>query len=176
MYIAIFLCCFASNLRAQQAAKVQWMSWEQAVEKAKSQPNKILIHIFTEGCTPCKNMDNSTFLSPEVVNLINGNFYPVKLDAKSKKDIIYNGKNLEYKCQNGMCYHELAFDLTGGSLSFPSVVFMDESMNSIGTIPDYKDANEFLCYVEYYGYGYSTKMTFAKYKDWRKRHHPTANK
>lgn len=159
-----------SQSAAQRQANINWMSWEQAVEKSKGQPHKILIHIFTDGCTPCKNMDLTTFIAPDVVDLVNNNFYPVKLDARSKKDLQYNGKKLMLKCDNGVCVHEFAMTLTNGTLSFPSCVFLDENMNTIGSIPDYKDPKQFASYVKYYAYGYSTKMPFTRFLEYEKRH------
>jgi thioredoxin-related protein len=170
LYILLLFTIFSEPAWSQQASRVNWMTWEQAVSKTKNDPRKIMVHIYTEGCNPCKYMDNTTFASQEVVDLINKKFYSVKLDAKSKDALKYDGKSLQYKCSSGSCFHELAWELTGGSLSFPSVIFLDEGQANIGTIPDYKDANQFLLYVEYYGFGFSSKMPFSKYPSYRKKH------
>ena len=78
-YILLFFAGgFLLTNKAQSQVKVNWMTWDQAVEKSQGQAHKILIHIYTDGCTPCKNMDATTFVSPEIVELINNNFYPVK--------------------------------------------------------------------------------------------------
>ena len=171
LYILLFFAVgFFTLSEAQSQVKVNWMTWDQAVEKSQGRTHKILIHIYTEGCTPCKNMDATTFVSPEIVELINNNFYPVKLDARSKKDLTFNGKKLIFKCENGTCFHEFAMQLTNGTLSFPSCVFLDENMDTIGSIPDYKDPKQFASYVKYYAYGYSTKMPFTRFLEYEKRH------
>ena len=162
-YLLLF---FMLSLFSQSwSQNINWMTWDQAVEKSQmASHKKILIHIYQDGCQPCKNMDLTTFVAPEVVDLVNNNFYPVKLDARSKKELTYNGKKLVLKCENGSCVHEFAMTLTNGTLSFPSCVFLDESMDNIGSIPDYKDPKEFALCVKYYASGASTKMTFQKFK------------
>ena len=106
MNIKLYLLSFfmLSLLSQSWSQNINWMTWEQAVEKSQQASHKkILIHIYTDGCQPCKNMDLTTFVAPEVVDLVNNNFYPVKLDARSKKDLTYNGKKLVLKCENGTC-------------------------------------------------------------------------
>ena len=168
-YLLLF---FMLSLFSQSwSQNINWMTWDQAVEKSQmASHKKILIHIYQDGCQPCKNMDLTTFVAPEVVDLVNNNFYPVKLDARSKKELTYNGKKLVLKCENGSCVHEFAMTLTNGTLSFPSCVFLDESMDNIGSIPDYKDPKQFALYVKYYASGASTKMPFTKFEKGEKRH------
>ena len=40
----------------------------------------------------CKRMKDEVLTDPQIIKLINENFFPVMLDGKSKKPIIYNGK------------------------------------------------------------------------------------
>jgi thioredoxin-related protein len=176
LYILLIFVINSLQSVSAQENKVNWMTWDQALEKSKETHHKIMIHIYTEGCTPCKSMDLTTFASPQVAQMINNNFYAVKLDAKSKKELMLNGKKLAYKCESGACYHELSMELTNGSLSFPSVVFLDEEFNNIGAVPDYKDAKQFGLYVEYYAGGYSSKMTFKRFEEMKKRKNSTHHK
>jgi thioredoxin-related protein len=169
IYIFLFFAFFASSAFAQHTPKVNWLSWDEAIEKNKHNPGKILVHIFTDGCGPCKTMEGTTFITPNIVNLINGNFYPVKFDARNKRELNFNGRKLNYTCNSGSCYHEFAMELTSGSLSYPSVVFLDENLNTVGAIPDYKDPKQFALYVEYYAHGHSKKMTFHRFCEYKKR-------
>ena len=58
---------------------VHWLTFEQAVEKAKTTKKPIFIDVYTTWCGWCKVMDKNTFSDPAVAKVLNEQFYPVKL-------------------------------------------------------------------------------------------------
>ena len=46
---------------AQTADEVKWMTFEQAVERSKTEKRKIFIDVYTDWCGWCKVMDKKTF-------------------------------------------------------------------------------------------------------------------
>ncbi|MFN0200455.1 MAG: thioredoxin family protein [Bacteroidia bacterium] len=146
------------------AQNVQWITWEQMIEKSKYEKRKIVVDIYTEGCMPCKNMDLTTFANPTVAKSLNDCYYAVKFDAKQKNEMHYKDRNYEYDCNHGTCFHTLAFELTSGQLSFPSVVFLDENMNIIQQLPNFQEANHFYNVMGWVCQNYYKKMPFSNYK------------
>lgn len=131
--------------------KVQWMSLEEAQEKAKTEKRKIFIDVFTDWCGWCKRMDESTFVDPEIAKYLNENYYPVKLNAEQQQDIIFNNKTYHFRKNGARGYHELAAELLNNRLSFPTVVFLDESLNLIQSIPTYLEATKLEVILNYFG-------------------------
>ena len=121
---------------------------------SKNKKKKILIDLYTDWCGWCKVMDKNTFANEEVANYINKYYYPVKLNAEHKEDIKFNEKVYSYVSSRGKGYNEFALELTGGKLSYPSVVFIDEDMNIIQPIQGYQEAKDFIKIAKYFGEDY----------------------
>jgi thioredoxin-related protein len=131
--------------------KVQWMTMEEALEKSKTDKRKIFIDVFTDWCGWCKRMDESTFVDPSVAQYLNDNFYAVKLNAEQQQEIVFNNKTYSFRKNGARGYHELAAELLNNRLSFPTVVFMDETLNVIQPIPGYLEAPKLETILNYFG-------------------------
>ena len=74
--------------------KINWISLEKAQEYSSKYNQKILIYFFKKNCEYCDKMQKETLSDPAIINLINTNFYPVKIDSRTKDIISYNGRNI----------------------------------------------------------------------------------
>lgn len=125
--------------------KIEWLTWEEAVQRMEKEPKKMFIDVYTEWCGWCKKMDKSTFLDPKVVKAMNAEFYAVKLDAEQKADIVYNNTTLRFRADAGRRgIHELAYSLLDGKMSYPSFVYLDEKQHRITISPGYKTGDMML--------------------------------
>ncbi len=149
---------------AQTASPVKWMSFEEAVEKTKTEKRKIFIDVFTEWCGWCKVMDKSTFPDAEIVKLLNEKFYAVKLDAEQTSDIVFQGTTFKYVAMGSRGYHQLAAALLKNQMSYPNSVFLDEEYRIITTIPGYHKPEEFHFYLSYLGNDVYQKMNINDYQ------------
>ena len=145
------------------AQDIQWMSWEEAVNRSQSDrdPKKLFVDVYTDWCGWCKKMDKDTFQNPEVAKYMQANFYMVKLDGEGKEPIEYNGKTFKFVPSGRNGYHELAVALLQGKLSYPTVVFLDESRNMLSPVPGYQKVGPFLHIARYFG------DNIYKEKDWK---------
>ena len=141
----------ASKKTSNSANKINWMTIEEAQERAKKEPRKIYIDVYTEWCGWCKRMDKSTFIDPAVVKYINSNYYAVKLDAESKKPITFNGKEFKYVAEGRRGYNEFAATILQGKMSYPTSVVLDESSRIIQPIPGYVDGPTMDKILHYFG-------------------------
>ena len=144
--------------------KIAWLTWEEAIEMNEKAPRKIVVDIYTEWCGWCKRMDASTFSKAEIADYINANYYAVKFDAELKEDIIFKGKTYSYVANGRRGYHALAAEITGGMLSYPTTVFLDEEMNVIQAIKGYKDPNSFEQIATYFGGNNHKKQPWETYQ------------
>ena len=143
---------------------IKWMSFEQAVEKSKTEKRKIFIDVYTDWCGWCKVMDKNTFPDPEVAKLLNEKFYAVKLDAEQTADINFRGTTFKFVPYGNKGVHQLAAALLNNQLSYPNFVFLDEEFRIIPVIPNsyslpgYRKPEEFHIFLSYVGNDYYQKI------------------
>jgi uncharacterized protein YyaL (SSP411 family) len=97
--IFLTLVLFSVQVSAQNH-KVNWMTWEQAIEANKTHKKKIFIDLYTDWCGWCKVMDRNVFSDSAVAAYMNEHFYCVKFNAESKNDIKYQNVVFKYKAEN----------------------------------------------------------------------------
>lgn len=138
---------FSSTLSAQEA--IQWMTVEEAQEAIKKEPRKIMIDVYTHWCGPCKMMMNSTFKTPGIIKYINENYYAVKFDAEGPDPVVFKGHTFENKNydpnrrgRNGT--HDFTYGIANvnGRVAYPTLVFLNESLDIITPIQGYLKANQ----------------------------------
>jgi thioredoxin-related protein len=145
----------ASTGIAQQSApapsdKIKWVDIEEAQALNKKKPKKIFVDMYTDWCGWCKKMDASTFINPVIVKYMNDNYYAVKFNAERKDTVTFNGKNYINSNPSGSrASHQLAQELLGGRMSYPSFVFLDENLAKVTTVPGFRKAPEFEAILNY---------------------------
>lgn len=147
------------------AQKINWMTFQEAVELNRTAPKKIFIDTYTDWCGWCKKMDQTTFQDSLVVAYMNENYYAVKLDAEMSDTIVFGGYT--YVNEGGMNgrrgTHQLAAALLQGKMSYPSYVFMNEKNQLITVAPGYMDASQFLPVLKYIGTDAYLRQSFKDY-------------
>jgi thioredoxin-related protein len=140
------LMAFKSHINKYPLSKVNWMTWEQAVNANKIKKKKIFIDVYTDWCGWCKVMDKETFANDTVVTYLNQNFYAVKLDAEQKEKIIFQNNTFEYVLpeEGNRGVHTLAYALLDGKMSYPTVVYLTEEFERIMVSPGYKQKTQLM--------------------------------
>lgn len=143
---------------------VKWMSFEQAIEKSKTEKRKIFIDVYTDWCGWCKVMDKNTFSEAHIAKILNEEFYPVKLDAEQTGDIQFQGNTFKFVPYGNKGTHQLAMALLNNQMSYPTVVFLDEDFRMIQPLAGYQKAEEFHKIITFIGEDHYKKM---KWSDWQ---------
>lgn len=191
----LFICTIsvlAFAFKSDEASPVHWMSFEEAVAKAKKEPRPIMIDIYTSWCGPCKLMAKNTFGDKQVADYLNKNFYCVKFDAEGydtvklnvtvKDTIRENGKVKEIKDKQQTIKfvnpapkgtpkstHQFASSILDGQMAYPSIVFLNPSVQRLNIIKGYHTKEQFEPIIRYFGSGaYQTKT----YEDYTKTFTP----
>jgi thioredoxin-related protein len=131
---------------------INWMTIAEAQEAMKKEPRKILIDTYTDWCGWCKRMDASTFSHPDIVKYVNKKYYAVKFDAEQMEDVVFNGKT--YKHQGGagrQGYHELAYALMNGKMSYPTIIYLDEDLNNLSPVAGFMKASQIDMVLKFFG-------------------------
>lgn len=152
------------SVRGIAQEKINWMSFEEAVAATQKNPKKIFIDVYTDWCGWCKRMDATTFVDPTLVKYMNEKYYAVKLDAETQDTINFAGTS--YVNPNPgvkRSTHQLAYSILNGQMSYPTVVIWYEG-NNIHPLPGYRQANELLLYLKFYGENAYKNMTFEEFQ------------
>jgi len=128
-------------------SSIQWMSLEEAELKMKDTPKEIFVMVYADWCPHCKKFDKTTYKDPKVIAEINSNFYPVKINAHSNKDIRYRGQDFSNpdfdpnkSTDERNSYHEILYEIKAGSI--PSIVFIGKDFQVKGSELGFKEADE----------------------------------
>ncbi len=153
----------STGFTIDEKVEVNWISFEEAIEKSKVEKKKIFIDVYTDWCGWCKVMDKNTFNQPVIAKYLNDNFYAVKLDAEQEANITFRDQTFKFVPSGRRGYHELAAALLNNKMSYPTVVFLDENFNMIQPLPGYQKPDRFEMIVKYFG---SDEYKNTKWPDW----------
>jgi thioredoxin-related protein len=120
---------------------VNWVDWDTAVERNKTDKRPFMVDIYTNWCGYCKKMDKEAFTNPEVVKYLNENFHAIKFNAEMKKAIEWNDHTFEWVEGGRNGVHSLAASLLDGKLGYPAFVYLTDDMRRIMISPGYKGAD-----------------------------------
>jgi thioredoxin-related protein len=146
------------------AAKINWISIEEAVAAAEKDGKKIIIDMYTDWCGWCKRMDRDTYSKAEIINYINDNYHAVKFNAEQKEAVTLKGKTYKYVPNGRRGYHELAAAVLNGRLSYPSTVFFDSQFKLLTNVPGYQKPKDMLVILNYLGEDAYRNTPFQTYK------------
>ena len=148
---------------------VKWITFEEAVEKMKTEKRKIFIDVYTDWCGWCKKMDKSTFTDPQIAKILNEGFYAVKFNAEQRQDVVFGGKTFKFIESGRSGYHELAAALLNGKLSYPNFVFLTDDYKFVpvvpgmSSLPGFQEPEQFHMYLTYVNENQFDKMNVADY-------------
>jgi thioredoxin-related protein len=170
LFLALVTTSFTGRPNDDPEALVKWMTFEEAVEKSKTEKRKIFIDVYTDWCGYCKVMDKNTFTDEKVAALLNENFYPVKFNAEQTADVVYNGHTFKYVSSGRGGYHELAAALLNNKLSYPNFVFLNDDFGIIPVIPGqhsvpgYRKPEEFHLFLSFVSGDHWKSMKITEYQ------------
>jgi thioredoxin-related protein len=70
-------------------AEINWRdNWDAALEEAGKINRRVLLELYMDGCPHCMHLHTETHTDPKVIQEVNANFIPVRLDGRSHMDIV----------------------------------------------------------------------------------------
>lgn len=158
----LFLFIGISSFQQERSKeKLQWISLEEAEQKMKDEPRPLLIDLYTDWCGWCKVMDRKTYTSQDLIQYLNQNFYTVKLDAETKKEVKWKGKT--YKFNPSYKTNEIALMLTNGQLSYPTTVIIPSVNDDPQAIAGMLEVKDMELLTTYFGNKKFGKVSFDSY-------------
>lgn len=115
-------------------AQLKTYSFEEVEKLSKESPKPIVVFIHTSWCKYCKMMEHAAFKNPEIITILNDNFYFISLDAESKNNITFNGHTFKFKpTGQNTGIHELATALAtiDGEVVYPTITILDAEFSIV---------------------------------------------
>lgn len=96
-------------------------------------------------------MENSTFKNPEIIHLLNSDFYFISLDAESKKNIHFNNHTFQFKPKGqNTGVHELATALANinSQVVYPTITILKSDFSIVFQKHSFLSSKELLIILE----------------------------
>ena len=150
-FILTFLPLFSFS-QGNTTNSINWVSLAEGEKYSEKYNKNMLIFFYRNNCDYCMRMKNEVLSDPQIIKLINENFFPVMLNGKSKKPIFYNGKKYINDVSieedpNSTWRHNLFFDLvepTKGNFYWPTIVIIDGKNKKVAQLPGFKSKPQLL--------------------------------
>lgn len=108
-------------------AQLKIHTFEEAEKLSIENAKPFVVFIHTSWCNYCKMMENSTFKDPEIINILNSDFYFISLDAETKNEVFFNNHKFQFIPNgNNTGIHELATALAtnNSQVVYPTVTIL----------------------------------------------------
>ncbi len=133
---------------------VDWLSMEEAQERAREEGKWVLIDVYTEWCGFCRRMNTETYRDENVLKAIEENYLAVRLDAESKDVITFNGHQIEKR--------DLAYEFRVSS--YPTTIIIAHDGEPFAAQPGFMDAPTFTNILNFVADGKYETMSFEEYE------------
>ena len=138
---------------AQQQEKVQWLSFEQLEDSLAVKAKKVYIDFYAAWCGYCKKMDRVAYRDPQVIDLLNLEYYAVKMNADTKDTIIFGGDQFinEQIGKSRRPTHQIPLLLAsreGQPFSLPAIVILNAEFKLEERFFEYMDAKQLLNFLQ----------------------------
>ena len=131
--------------QGQVKNEINWISLEKAKKYAKKYDKNIFVYFHKKDCPYCEEMKRETLSDQTVIDLINHNFFPVKIDSRTKDTIYYNNKVFGNQQPESSGRHDWRHDFYAEVARFnrngedltttPTVVLFNSKFEKIKVLP-----------------------------------------
>lgn len=156
---------FVASLKVQAQEPTSAIHWHTFTElNAEGHQNKkVIIFIYADWCKWCKQMNESVFPSQEISQLVNSNYYAIKLNGEKDQQIEFKGKTYNLKKEGENVFHEITEEFNKGNIAYPSIVILDENLKSIQALKGFRQITEMRNILNYFSENYYKKISWSNY-------------
>jgi thioredoxin-related protein len=78
----------AIAVSASAAEGIHWYDYSKGMSLGKSQGKKVFISFYADWCTYCRQMEKATFSNAKVIDYLNANFIPIRVNFDREKKTV----------------------------------------------------------------------------------------
>ncbi|KAB1066886.1 thioredoxin fold domain-containing protein [Tamlana haliotis] len=146
----IFICLGSySNAISQKTTEIHWKTFPELEIALKENPKPVFIFFHAEWCAYCKKIERKIFTKPEVINMINSEFYAVEMDVETQDSIVFDNVTFTNKQaqtqRNGK--HEIPLLLAtreGFPFTLPATIILNKDFTINNRVFEYYTSNKLL--------------------------------
>jgi thioredoxin-related protein len=137
------------------------------MDSVKVKPKKVLVDFYTDWCGWCKQMDAKTFTNSEVARYINEKYYSVKFNAEKEGPITIGDSIYAIQASNSgkRSSHPIAQIMLKGKMSYPTIVYLDESLNILSAVPGFMTPEDIKPVLRFFGDNYYLKQSWQDFQN-----------
>jgi thioredoxin-related protein len=69
--------------------EINWRdNWNSALDEAKKEDRRLVLELFMDGCPHCVRLHNETHVDENVIQTLNTQFIPVRLEGRNHMDVV----------------------------------------------------------------------------------------
>ncbi len=126
---------------ADPATGINWLTYDQAQKQNNNPARKFLLYFYTDWCGYCRKLEQNTFSNKAVIDYINANFVPVRINSEKMPKLA-----ARY-----------------GVAGVPDLRFVTPEGQNIARWPGYIEADQFLPLLKYIHTDSYLKMGYADF-------------
>ncbi|WP_457642581.1 thioredoxin family protein [Persephonella sp.] len=124
-------------------ASVKWYSYEDGLKAMKERKKMMIVYIHSDHCQYCRRMEETTFKSGAVINMLKENFIPVKVEKNSEE---------------GLKVRKIY-----GYMGTPTFHFIKPNGEKVYSLFGAWEKKEFLDILKYFSEGHYKEKTLTEY-------------
>ena len=160
---------FYDSLKTAESKPVEWMMPASAFAGNTPAKKKSFVFINTSWCTSCKVMKITSFNDTLLEKYVASKFNLIDFDPERTDTIHFKGNSYVNQRSGNSPFHQLALTLGRNSISFPSLIVLDENLETIDVISSYISP-EFLNEIaHYYGENIYQSKSWADFSQERRK-------
>ncbi len=140
--------------------KVDWIKSDSIMAMSKEKKKPIFVYFYTSWCISCKVMDKTSFGNSKLAELLNENYYSVKINAANENEINFLGKT--YKGTGVNSPNEIVKTFFN-NYQMPAVLIFDENYKLISRINGYLLSEQLIPLTTFFYKKLYNKMSFQEY-------------
>ena len=148
----ILICVYLggySNAISQSTDEIHWITFPELEVALTENPKPVFIFFHAEWCAYCKKIERKIFTKTEVIDVINSEYYAVKMDVETQDSIVFDNEtftNAQSLIQrNGI--HDIPLALasrTGIPFSLPATIVLNKDFTVRDRIFEYYTSSKLL--------------------------------
>lgn len=115
--------------KKEQNEKIDWQAYDIGLKKALDEDKHVFIDFTAKWCGYCRKMEREVFTDPRIIDLLNNDFVPVRVDGESRKELDIDGYKIT---ERNLTVREY------GVRGYPTFWFLESDGSKIGPLGGYR--------------------------------------